>query len=597
MNRLKKYLMVAAALSVANSHPATPQGRPIQTTSDIASRQKQLNDLIDKEWKYELVLQPEMATALGEPGLNDKLSDPSPSANRTGTDRKRRFLTHLETIDATGLPEQDQLNEELLGAKLREDIKDYEMKVYEMPFDQLEGIHLFMAQLVAFTSFRNVKDYEDYLARLHQIRHAFDGAIEAARAGRKDGLMPPRYLLEKVVMQATALAAPGEKSPFAQPVTKFPDNVDEVDRQRLRAAVLKAIENDVAPAYRKVAAFVRTEYAPYGRQAPGIWAVPNGDRLYRFLVHKYTTTDLTPDQIHELGQKQVAELETEMTSIAKALGYSDLKSFQGAIRNDPKRYATSREQILEFYRKYTDEMYGKASDLFGIVPKARLTVVPVETYREKEAAAAQYYLAAGDGSRPGQMVVNTGDFAHRALYLIESTAYHEGIPGHHLQISRGQELQGVPPFRKLPLFDAFVEGWGLYAERLGKEVGLYQDPYSDFGRLTGDMLRAIRLVVDTGVHAKHWTRQQMVDYFHQHSAEDEPTVQAEVDRYIVWPGQALAYKVGELKILELRDRARAELGAKFDIKAFHDELLAGGTLPLDVLERRMTAWIVTQKQN
>jgi uncharacterized protein (DUF885 family) len=567
------------------------------TADDAALRRKELNDLIAEEWKYEVVYQPEMATVIGEPGHNDKLSDLSPAANRADAGQRRRFLQRLEAIDTTGFPEQERLNKELLVRKLREDLRSYELKQYEMPIDQIFGYHLQVAQLVSVSPFQNVKDYEDYLSRLHQLPQTFDQLIESARAGEKDGLMPPRFLLEKVIGQAAGLSVADQQNPFALPVAKFPAGIAEADQRRLRTAVLAAVEDDVSSAYHKLEGFVKTEYAPKGRLDDGMWAVPNGEELYRFAVRQNTTTELTPSQIHELGLRQVAEITAQMSNLAKRLGYSDLKSLEEAVRDNKEQYASSPEEILGLYRKYTDEMSGRLPQLFNNLPKAGLTVVPVEPFREKAAPVAQYYPPAQDGSRKGQIVVNTGDFEHRALYPIESFAYHEGIPGHHFQISSAQELGELPAFRRNAFYTAYVEGWGLYAERLGKDVGLYQDPYSEYGRLTDEMFRAIRLVVDTGVHEKHWTRQQMVDYFHQHSTIDEPSIQAEVDRYIAFPGQALAYKIGQLKILELREQARAELGARFDIKAFHDELLGGGALPLDILEQRMTAWIAVQKQN
>jgi uncharacterized protein (DUF885 family) len=284
-----------------------------------------------------------------------------------------------------------------------------------------------------------------------------------------------------------------------------------------------------------------------------------------------------------------------MNALAHKQGYADRKAFQKAIESDPKNHPTSREDILDRYRKYTDGMYGKVGDLFGRLPKARLTIVPVEAFREKEASDAEYQPGTPDGSRRGRVVVNTGDFQHRTLTQMEATAYHEGIPGHHLQNSIAQELPDLPLFRQHAYYTAYTEGWGLYAERLGKEVGLYQNPVSDYGRLAADMLRSIRLVADTGVHSKQWTRQQMVDYFHKYSSEDEPSIQAEVDRYIAWPAQALGYKIGQLKFIELRERARTQLGPKFNIKAFHDEVLGGGALPLDILDQRVTVWIGAQK--
>ena len=562
---------------------------------DTSVRRQRLNDLLAEEWKTELRLQPETATFLGERGYDDKLSDLSVAGNRAAAAQRREFLKRLEAIDTARLSEQDQLNKELLRWNLEEALARYEFREYELPIDQFNGYHLIPAMLVALMPFQTRGDYENYLSRLHALPRTFETMIDAARAGQKDGRMPPGFLLEEVIPQATSLAARGDKSPFARPVANFPASIPAAEQKRLRADVLAAIDREIAPAYERLAAFIKGEYAPRGRTREGVWSLPNGDEYYRMTVRRATTTDLDPDQIHEIGLKQVAEIEAAMTALGKQLGYSDLAAFQAAVRNNRNQYATSREQILDLYRKYTDEMYGKVDQLFGRMPKARLTVIPVEEFREKE-ASTQYYPASADGSRKGQIVVNTGDFQHRTLYDIEATAYHEGIPGHHFQISLAQQLTGLPAFRRNALnYTAFVEGWGLYAERLGKEVGLYQDPYSEYGRLSSEMLRAIRLVVDTGVHKKHWTRQQMVDYFHAHSTENEPSIQGEVDRYIVMPGQALGYKVGQLKIIELRDRARSELGSKFDIRAFHDQILGNGALPLDILERRMNAWVQAQK--
>src|SRR5690348_2630690 len=557
------------------------------------SPKQQLDDLLHEEWEFELQSQPESATIYGDNRYNDKLTDYSIGAIQANYRKTKDFLRRFEALDVSSLPEQDQLSKELTIRNLRRSIENVDLKLYEMLIDQFNGLHLQYAQLVSIFPFATVKDYENYLARLHQFPRMFDQIIALGEAGERDRLMPPKFLLEKVVTQADAIAASG--GPFLAPVKKFPESISAADQKRLRAAVETTVRDEVQPAYRKFSKFAKDDYAPKGRTHEGIWSLPNGDALYRYLVKESTTTSLTPDQIHTLGWQQVRSIEAEMTQLAKRQGYADLKSFQVAIRKDPRNHATSREQILDAYRKYTDEMYGKVGQLFGRQPKARLTIVPVEGFREKEAADAEYWVGSPDGKRRGRVVVNTGDYAHRSLTEVESTAYHEGVPGHHFQLSIAQELPSLPPFRQHANYTAYVEGWGLYAERLGKEVGLYQDPISDYGRLSGEMLRAIRLVVDTGVHAKHWTRQQMVDFFHEHSTEDEPSIQAEVDRYIAMPGQALAYKVGQLKIIELRERAKKELGAKFDIKAFHDEVLDAGALPLDVLEQRVDAWIRAQK--
>jgi uncharacterized protein (DUF885 family) len=403
--------------------------------------------------------------------------------------------------------------------------------------------------------------------------------------------------LEKVSAQAQQIAdASLEKSSFTDPLQKFPDSVPANERERLRTAIEKTVKDEVEPAYARFAKFVREDYAPHGRIDPGVWALPDGDARYRFAVRHQTTTDFTADQIHDLGVKSVAQIEEEMLKIAKAQGFSDLKSFNAHIMQDPELHAKSGQQLLDLYTKYRDQMYEKLPQLFGRLPKNKLAVVPMEEFRSASAPPADYSLGAGDGSRPGRINVNEYAPEKRLLLNVEAIGYHEGVPGHHLQFSIAQELTGLPPFRRYALdFNAFSEGWAFYSERLGKEVGFYQDPYSDYGRLQNEMWRAVRWVVDTGVHAQHWSRQQMIDYFHEHTAMDDQNIETEVDRYIAWPAQALSYKMGQSKILELRARAQHELGAKFDIRAFHDAVLDQGPLPLDVLETKINEWIAGQK--
>jgi len=364
---------------------------------------------------------------------------------------------------------------------------------------------------------------------------------------------------------------------------------------RLHDTIVTAVDHEVRPAYTKLANFITTEYAPKGRMEPGLWSLPEGDARYRFAVRQMTTTEMNPEDIHQLGLKEVARIESEQLAIAKKLNFPELKSFRSYLKTDSKLIPTSREQILETYRRYIAQMQLQLPKLFELLPKTSVEVRPMQGYLEKQAALAQYNPGTPDGSRPGVVYVNTGDFQHRSLLRAESTAYHEGVPGHHLQMSIAQTLSDLPPFRQQGGYDAFQEGWALYAERLGKDVGFYQDPYSDYGRLTSEIVRAIRLVIDTGVHYKHWTRQQMVDYLREHSSEDEPDLQAEVDRCIATPAQALAYKLGELEITKLRTIAQAELGSKYDVRAFHDEILNGGALPLDILDARVRNWIAAKK--
>ncbi len=465
-----------------------------------------------------------------------------------------------------------------------------------MPVNQMGGIHQSYASMPSQMPFVTVKDYENYLARLHQIPRAFDQTMAVMRLGMKDRLMPPRYLLEKVAAQAQSVAdkAPDD-SPFAEPVKKFPDGISTADQKRLRDAVLAAVKNEVAPAYVKFANFVRAEYAPKGRSEFGVWALPQGDAIYRFEIRRMTTTDLGPEEIHRLGLKLVDEIEAEMLKIAQQQGYSDLKSFNQHIRADRKLYATSGQQLLDLYQHYTDQMYAKLPQLFGHLPQNKLEVVPMEAFRAPDEVPADYSPGAPKSGRPGRINVNEYAPEKRLLLNAEAIAYHEGIPGHHLQFTIAAELPELPPFRKYAEFTAYTEGWAFYAERLAKEVGFYQDPYSEYGRLGNEMWRAVRLVVDTGVHYKHWSRDQMLDFFRQHTAMDEQNVATEVDRYIAWPGQSLAYKLGQMKIIELRERARQRLGEGFDVRKFHDAVLADGPVPLDVLEKSIDEWIGSQK--
>lgn len=563
----------------------------------LDERRAELNRLLNEEWEYTLAHEPELATNVGDERYNDRLSDFSDKAIAEGLDHAHHALKQFEAIDVTGFPEQERLNQVLMIRSLRETLDSAPFKGWEMPATQFGGIHLEYASLPSYVPFRNVKDYENYLARLHQIPRILEEATGHMKQGLRDHLMPPKYLLEKVAAQAQQVAdAPLDKSTFTSPLRKFPDSVAESDRARLRASIEDAVKNEVAPAYARFAKFVRQDYAPHGRMDPGVWSLPDGDARYRLAVRHQTTTDLTADQIHELGLKSVTEIEGQMLKIAQAQGFSDLKSFNAHIREDSALYGKSGQQLLDLYTKYRDQMYGKLPELFGRLPKNKLDVVPMEEFRSAAGVPADYSPGAANGLRPGRINVNEYAPEKRLLLNVEAIAYHEGVPGHHLQFSIAQELTGLPPFRKFDLnFNAYSEGWAFYAERRGKEAGFYQDPYSDYGRLQNEMWRAVRWVVDTGVHSKHWTRQQMIDFFHEHTAMDDQNIETEVDRYIAWPGQALSYKMGQMKILELRARAQKELGNKFDIRAFHDAVLDQGPLPLDVLEAKMSAWIAAQK--
>ena len=584
------------SVTLAASVQAAPAAQTAASQTDVATRVSALNALLAEQWQHTLQSQPEFATTLGDLRYNDRWSDLSLAHVAAEHKVNEDFLKRFEAIDTSGFSDTDKLNQQLMVRQLKEGLRSDDLKLYEMPLDQMGGAHLALAGFVSSIPFDNTKEYEDYLTRLRAVPKSFDQVIDVAKQGMRDKMMPPKYLLEEVVTQIDSIEKPaGMDSAFAEPLKHFPKSVSAADQKRLHDEIVAAIDNDVRPAYRKLGEFVAKDYAPNGRTEPGVWNLPNGEAIYRFDVEQMTTTNRTPDEIHALGLAEVSRIEGEMTAIAKSQGFADLASFRASLKSNPKTHATSRDDILNRYRGYLAQMQPELPKLFGMLPKTKVVVMPVEAFREKEAPAAEYHQGTPDGSRPGQIFVNTGDFANRSVLTIESTSYHEGIPGHHLQISIAQTLPKLPPFRQQGGYTAYIEGWALYSEQLGKEIGFYKDPLSDYGRLSDELLRADRLVLDTGVHSKHWTRQQMVDFFHAHSSEDESDVQAETDRYITWPAQALAYKSGELKILELRARAKQQLGDQFDIRAFHDEILNGGALPLDVLESRVNDWIAAVK--
>jgi len=569
-----------------------------QAETSLAARSKALNAIFKDIWEDRLKHSPEFASSIGDRRYNDQLSDYSVEEVNASLGRGRIFLERLSQIDAKGLSEQDQVSDDLMIRELIDEQEGAKFKEWEMPVNQFSGPHTELPQLVGRISFETVKDYEDYTVRLTKIPRLLSQVTTNMQLGMDEGRMPPKYLLEKVLQQTQALAGgkPAD-SPFAAPLKSFPKSIGTADQKRLSDAMLMAIENDVQRAYQRFAKFLSGQYVAKGRTEPGAWSLPDGDAYYVFRVQQSTTLNKTPAEIHQIGLEEVKRDEAEMLAIVKKMGFTDIKSFSSALKTNPKEHPTSREALLAIYKANIDAMRPRLPELFGRLPKAPLEVVAVPAYMEKDQAAAYYDNGTPDGSRPGKVYVNTYNFAERSLAPVEAVSYHEGLPGHHLQISIAQELTGIPEFRKYSYYTAYTEGWGLYSERLGKEIGFYKDPYSDYGRLEADIWRAIRLVVDTGVHSKHWTRQQMVDFFHEHSAIDETNIQAETDRYIAWPGQALGYKMGQLKLLEVRDRAKKALGDKFSLKAFHDEVLDSGALPLDVLDQRVDAWIAVQKKS
>ena len=563
-----------------------------QNVKPVADRLAAQNALFEEQYESDLRNVPERATSYGDYRYNDKLADRSLDAIARYHKTDEDFLARLEAIPSTGFSGQDQLSHDLLVRVLQQRIADFDLKEYEMPINQQNGIHTSLADLALSVPLDSVKHYEDYIARLHQIPRVLTQTTEVLRAGMKDKLVPVRFLAEKLPVQCQGII---DADPFLLPTKKYPADISAEDQKRLTQQITDAINTDVIPAYKTFAAFLRTEYAPEGRTTLSITSLADGEKRYENNIYARTTTRMKPDEIHQLGLREIDRIQAEMTAIAKKEGFADLASFRASLKTNPKYIPTSADQILDDFRHYIAQMEPKLPELFGLLPKSPVTVEAIPAFQS--AAATHYVTGTPDGKRPGRVVVATSNFAERSMIDDEAVAYHEGVPGHHMQLSVQQQLTGLPKFRLHGLgFNAYIEGWALYAEELGKEVGFYQDPVSDYGRLSSELFRAVRLVVDTGIHSKGWTRDQVVEFMRKSGAVDEPTIQSETDRYIAWPAQALSYKLGQLKIRELRERAKKELGPKFDIRKFHDEMLDGGTLPLDLLEARTDKWIAVQKE-
>jgi uncharacterized protein (DUF885 family) len=589
---LRRVLLALLTAVLATSARAQPAPPVVPTDTTRAT----LNSLFQEIWEDRLKRNPEFASSLGDRRFNDQLEDLSPAAYNDQLARNRDFLTRLLSINTTHLPAQDQLSAQLTERQFLQAEQASRFKEWQMPVSQFSGIHTELPGLVDRIPFATVKDYDDWIARLKLMPRQLRQTTENMMAGIDANRVQPQYILELVAKQTEDIARQTPAgSPFARPLATFPKSFDPATRKRLTAATLEAIQSDVLPAYTRFARFLRAQAIPAGRKDAGTWAIPDGEAYYAFCIRRETTLDRTPAEIHQIGLDEVQRDETEMLALVKKLGFADIKAYGAALKSDPKNHVTDKQSLIALYAGYEAGMQPRLADLFHRLPRSGLEVVEMPPYIAEGWAQAWYSPGSPDANRPGRVNVNTFDFAHRDLENVEAVAYHEGIPGHHMQFAIAQEIPGLPDFRKHIGFTAFTEGWALYSERLGKEIGFYQAPASDFGRLEADLWRAIRLVVDTGVHQMHWTRQQMLDYFHAHSTMDDHNITAEVDRYVAWPGQALGYKMGQLKILELRAKSQKTLGPKFDLKAFHDTVLDAGALPMDLLEQRVDAWIAANK--
>ena len=555
----------------------------------MSDRVAQQNALFEEFYQTGLKNSPERATSFGDYRYNALLDQYSLAEIARQHAEANDFLKRLQAIPTDGMSDKDLLSHRIMERQIQREDVNYSLKNYEMPVNQQNGVHTRLADLPLRVPLDSAQHYQDYISRLRQIPRALEQTTEVMRQGEKDGLMPPELVLDKLPGQCDGIVA---ANPFLIPTKKFPAEFSEDDKKRLTDDMTKAINDDVLPAYRKFAEFLRTEYGPKGRTDLSIESLPNGKRRYAEAVKFMTTMNITPAEVHEIGLKEVKRITAEMTKLAQAQGYKDLAEFREAINKDPKWKPQSEQQIVDDFAKYIHQMEPKLPELFGLLPKAPVTVEPIPDFAKAE--STHYVLGTPDGKRPGRVVVAVADPTKRTLITDEAVAYHEGVPGHHMQISIAQTLQDLPKFRLHGFYSAYAEGWALYAEELGKEIGFYQNPVSDYGRLNSELFRAVRLVVDTGIHDKKWSRQQVIDYMHANDLNDA-LAQTEADRYIAWPGQALAYKMGQLTIRKLRDEAKAQLGPKFDIKAFHDEVLNGGSMPLDLLQERVEQWIKAQK--
>lgn len=557
---------------------------------------------LDAQWELTLQRQPILATSLGDPRYNDRFIDTTTAAYRAQARRELQAqLKALAGFDKARLDPKDRVSYSMLKLDLEQSLAGERFPEWMQPISQIGGLPSFLAQMGTGQSiqpFKTTRDYDDWLKRLALAVPSFDGSIANMRAGLKAGVTQPRAVMEKVLPQLQALAVTDpEQSLFWGPIKNFPDAVPSTDRERITAAMRELLSAKVLPAYARLLAFVRDEYTPQARSSTAWSALPDGKAWYAYRVRQSTTVALTPDEIHAIGLKEVARILGEMEGVRRQVGFQgDLKAFFKHLNDDPRYYFSKPEDLLAGYRELQQKINALTPKLFDIQPKADYEVREVEAFRAQSAAGASYQEPAADGSRPGVFYVNTFNLKAQPIFGMETLSLHEASPGHHFQIAIAQEDTTLPAFRRFGShYTAYVEGWALYAESLGKELGLFTDPYQWYGRLSDEQLRAMRLVVDTGLHHKGWTREQAIRYMLDNSSMAESDVVSEVERYIVWPGQALGYKIGQLEITKLRADAEQALGDKFDIKGFHRVVLTAGQVPLPVLRELVMAWVAQHK--
>jgi uncharacterized protein (DUF885 family) len=566
----------------------------IPSAPALAGPVEDLHQLFDQAWERTLREDPTFASSLGDRRYNDQWPDASMTAFERSHAEDVALLDKITHFDAAALPAAERVNYEIFKRQYSERVQAYAFRTFLMPVDQRNGIQT-ADELAESLRFANVRDYEDWIARLDRLGSYVDQNIALMRTGMKERRVQPRIIMERVPPQIAAqIVSRAEDSPFYAPFKTFPEAIPTADQQRLAASARGAIERSVVPAYRRFADFFNKQYLPACRQSIGASDLPHGNAYYGFLVRSYTTLDLTPEQVHEIGLKEVERIHGEMQKIIDSVGFEgSFQEFLQFLRTDPQFYFTDSQALLEHYMATAKRIDPELVKLFGHLPRTPYGVRPIPDKIAPDTTTAYYSAPAADGSRAGYYYVNLYRPEVRPKYEIEVLTSHESVPGHHLQLAIQQELGDLPNFRRYDGFTAFVEGWGLYSESLGDELGLYKDPYSKFGQLTYEMWRAVRLVVDTGMHAKQWTRERAIDFFKSNAAKTELDIVNEIDRYIGTPGQALAYKIGELRIKELRARAEQRLGDRFDVRGFHDTVLGSGAVPLDVLEQNVEQWIAS----
>lgn len=569
---------------------------PISLSQD-ASVTKSLHDLFAREWEYDLAQSPTRASQLGDRRWNDRWPDVTLAAIEKRHEHDKQVLADLTKIDRAKLSPSDQLNYDLFKKNYEQDIEQHQFRLYLIPLNQRGGIQT-QNELADSLRFETVKDYEDWIARLNSFPTYMDQTIGLMREGVKARVILPRVIMDRVPAQIDKqiVAKPGD-SLFYKPFKKFPASISQAEQQRLQQLAAQAISTNIIPSYQRFKKFFADEYLPATFDQVGAWQMPNGGRMYAFVTRRFTTTNVTPAEVHEKGLSEVKRIRAAMMDVMKQVGFQGtLPEFFKFLRTDKRFYYQTPEELFAAYQAMSKRIDPQLVKVFKTLPRMPYGVEEIPAAAAPDTTTAYYRQPAADGSRAGTYFVNLYKPESRPKWEMMALSLHEAVPGHHLQIALAQEQGSIPNFRRFGGYTAFVEGWGLYAESLGEEMGLYDDPYAKFGQLTYEMWRAVRLVVDTGMHHMKWTRQQAIDYFMENAPKAELDIINEIDRYIAWPGQALAYKTGELKIKELRARANKELGAKFDIREFHDVVLGSGAVPLDVLERNVDAWIAQKKR-